>query len=326
MKFDIHIHLAGTGCNNSGCYISPAFRKRFTYRLLKVFHGISHHQERTSIDQDWIEMINRLLKGSELDYGVVLGFDGVYRAETGDLIKEKSQMIVPSEWVFYVCHNNSNMLPGPSINPYRKDALTLLQDCIQKGAVLIKWIPAVQMIDPDDNRLTDFYAMAAKARLPLLIHMGGERTFFPAAPQFNNVSKLRRPLEAGVPVICAHTATRLLNSSEFDQLEMLSSLLQEYPHLWVDNSGLCNPGRFAHLPHLVRNELFVRRTLYGSDWPVPSNAIYYFKKMGIRKVFHLERLKNVSQRDIEIKRYFGYPEESLSNHSKVLANLDRWVF
>jgi len=155
--------------------------------------------------------------------------------------------------------------------------------------------------------------------------MGGEKTFKTVTPEFNNVERLIRPLEQGVKVICAHTATRIIGSSEKDQIQALKKLLKTYPHLWVDNSGLCNPSRFSHVPILARDEEITDRTLYGSDFPVPSNAVYYTHQLGIRQTWQLEKIRNPITRDVEIKKTFGYPEETLTNHHKVLANLNSWI-
>lgn len=322
---DVHMHLAGTGCCNSGCWISPSFRQRYTFRLLKMIHQISNHQLETTIDQDWVENISKLVKESSIDYGVVLGFDGVYEKKEGNLDTNQSQMIIPAEWVFKVCRQYKNLLPAPSINPYRKDALEILEFCIKNGAVCIKWLPAAQAINPGDDFIDDFYRMCAANNMPVLIHMGGEKTFKTVTPEFNNVERLIRPLELGVKVICAHTATRIIGTSEADQIPALKQLLKTYPHLWVDNSGLCNPSRFSHVPTLARDQDITERTLYGSDFPVPSNAVYYTPQLGIKRTWDLEKIKNPITRDIEIKREFGYPEETLTNHHKVLANLSTWI-
>jgi predicted TIM-barrel fold metal-dependent hydrolase len=321
---DVHMHLAGTGCCQSGCWVSPGFRRRHTFRLLKLIHRITDEQMRTTADQDWATRIAATIAGSGVDYGVVLGFDGVYHKDHGAFDEAHSQLIVPPEWVFKVCREHKNLLPGPSINPYRADALERLDYCIEHGAVLIKWLPAAQSIDPADRKMGPFYARCAAAKLPLLIHMGGERTFKTVTAEFNNVERLREPLEAGVPVICAHTATRILGTDEPDQIPALKALLKEYPHLWVDNSGLCNPSRFAHVPKLAADPEITARTLYGSDYPVPANAFYYLGKLGPRKVWELERTANVVDRDVAIKRAFGYPEATLTRATRVLAHLDRW--
>lgn len=323
-KIDVHMHLAGTGCCASGCWVSPSFEKRFSFRALKFLQGISEKQLHTSIDGDWAQRIAELIAQSEVDYGVVLGFDGVYHHKDGYHDEAKSQMIIPPEWVFRVCRTHSGLLPGPSINPHRRDSLRQLEFCIEQGAVLIKWLPAAQAINPAETRLHDFYKMLASARIPLLIHMGGEKTFKSVAPEFNDVNLLVPPLQAGVKVICAHSGTRIITSQEPDQLPRLRELLREFPHLWLDNSGLLNPARFLHAPKLANDNDFASRTLYGSDWPVPSNSFYFTAQLGLKKVIGLETMKNPINRDIMTKRLLGYPEDTLTRANLVLANLHRW--
>jgi predicted TIM-barrel fold metal-dependent hydrolase len=324
-RIDVHIHLTGTGCCDSGCWIAPKFRHRFTFRAIKLIQGMTEHEMNTDIDVIWPERVAHLLKESAIDWGVVLGFDQVFDHATGAPSPEKSQMYVPPEWVFQVCRENSGLLPGPSVNPFAADALERLEYCIQEGAVLIKWLPATQHIDPASPQLRDFYRLMAKHNLPLLIHIGRERTFEELSPQYGRLHRLELPLSLGVTVICAHSATRVLGTREPDDRPLLLEMLKKYPHMYLDNSGICNPSRFAHLPGLAKDPLIMSRTLYGSDWPVPSNAIYFLGKMPIKKVLELEQLKNPFDRDIEIKRYFGVPDETMTRANHVLAHLDRWI-
>ena len=99
-RIDVHVHLAGSGCCNSGCWIGPNFRKRYTFKLLKLINGISNHQLENTIDHDWGLKVADLVRDSCVDQAVVLGFDGVYHASTGDLDQGQSQMIIPPKWVF----------------------------------------------------------------------------------------------------------------------------------------------------------------------------------------------------------------------------------
>jgi predicted TIM-barrel fold metal-dependent hydrolase len=305
--------------------VAPRFERRYTFRLLRLLYRIGDRQMRTTVDRDFVRMIAQRVAQSELDYAVVLGFDAVYDAHTGELDVTRSQLMVPESWVFRVCRETPRLLPGPSINPYRRDALKRLERAIDNGAVLIKWLPAAQGIDPGDPRLTAFYRTMAEAGLPLLTHMGGERTFVAIAPQFNDVLRLRVPLDQGVKVICAHSATAPLGAKERDQTQTLKQLLQEFPRLWVDNSGLCNPSRFHHVRRLARDTLIESRTLYGSDWPVPPFASLFLPYMGLAKTMEIERIENCFNRDMAIKRYFGYTDQTLTRASTVLANLDRWI-
>ena len=169
-KIDLHVHLAGTGCNHSGCWISPRFQRRYTFQALRWLYRIgSRRRSRLGVSRSWVARIAALVQGSDLDYAVVLGFDAVYAPETGQIDIARSQLMVPEKWVFRVCRETSGLLPGPSINPYRTGAIADLERAIENKAVLLKWLPAAQAIDPSDTRLGTFYQVMARAGLPLLV-------------------------------------------------------------------------------------------------------------------------------------------------------------
>jgi predicted TIM-barrel fold metal-dependent hydrolase len=235
-------------------------------------------------------------------------------------------MIVPPSWVFEACRRHRELLPGPSINPHRKDAAERLEECVEGGAVLIKWLPATQRIDPSTPSLDPFYARLAETGIPLLVHSGGsENTFAQVDARLKDLRLLERPLRAGVGVIVAHTGTPVTYARDEDQVPLLRRWLAEFPRLWVDNSGISNLSRFPHLPRLAKDAEIGARTLHGSDWPVPTNAFYYVRELGRRRVMSLEREKNPLQRDVAIKRALGYPDEVLTRAASVLPNLARWT-
>lgn len=324
-KIDVHAHLAGVGTQGSGCWTSPALQKRLAFRLLRRLQRVTEEQLATSFDQDWAARLADLVRVSEVDHAVALGFDGVYDAK-GKLDEALSQSIIPAAWVFEACRRHPELLPGPSVNPHREDALERLEECIEGGAVLIKWLPASQRIDPSDPALEPFYARLAESRIPILCHSGGsENTFAQVDARLKDLRLLERPLEAGVPIIVAHTAAPVTYARDEDQVPLLKSWLARYPHLWVDNSGISNLSRFPHLPRFAKDPEIVPRTLHGSDWPVPTNSIYYVRELGRRRVMSLERERNPLQRDVAIKRALGYPDEVLTRASSVLPNLARWI-
>lgn len=323
MKIDIHAHLAGVGSAGSGCWISPAFRKRYTFRILRRWHGITDARMRESVDQEWAGRIAAHVRESQLDRAVALGFDGVYTA-AGRLDPERSQMVVPPAWVYEACRRHPELLPGPTVHPGRRDALEALQQAAENGAVLIKWLPTAMSIDPADPGLRHFYARMAEAGIALLCHSGGgERTFAEIAPEFGELRRLELPLEMGVTVICAHSAVPMHLSRDADERGTLRRMLERHPHLWVDNSGMANPSRCFHLPRLADDPAIRERTLFGSDFPVPSNAVYYMRRLGPRRVFELERISNPLDRDIEIKRALGFPDRTLTRAAEVLPALRR---
>jgi uncharacterized protein len=325
MKIDVHVHLAGVGTQGSGCWLSPSFQRRPLFRLLRLWYGVSEQQMRSSVDQDWVDLVASLVEDSELDRAVALGFDGVYRAD-GSLDESHSQLIVPPSWVFEACRRRpAALLPGPSVNPDRADAMERLDECIEGGAVLLKWLPAVQAIDPSQRRHTRFYQRLREAGIPLLIHAGGgEATFREVDRSLQDLRHIERPLEEGVKVICAHSAAPIIYSRDQNQIPLLRTLLQRYPNLWVDNSGMANPSRFPYLSRFARDEEISERTLYGSDFPVPSSPLYY-PQLGLRRLLRLQRTGNPLHRDVAIKRALGYDDASLRRAASVLPNLHLWT-
>jgi predicted TIM-barrel fold metal-dependent hydrolase len=289
-----------------------------------MLYGINRRQLEGSIDQDWAERLSRLVAESDLDLAAVLGFDGVYDS-TGVVDLSRSQMIVPLEWVFGVCSRHPNLLPAPSINPYRRDAIEVLEQAIELGAVLIKWLPIVQGFDPGSERIRPFLRRVADAGIPILIHAGtGEGTFAVVDPTVGDLGRIIPALEMGVRLICAHGAAPILFSSQPSQVPLLRQLLEKYENLWVDNSGLANPARFRYLPAFANDPIFHSRTLHGSDFPVITDAIYYPRRLGPGQVLRIQRETNRIQRDVLIKRALRYDEACLTRAAGVLANLDRW--
>jgi predicted TIM-barrel fold metal-dependent hydrolase len=235
-------------------------------------------------------------------------------------------MVIPLTWVFEVCRRHPELLPGPSVNPHRRDALERLEECIEGGATLIKWLPATQDIDPADRSIAPFYRRLAETGIPVLVHSGGsEQTFAQVSPDLKDLRRIEFPLQEGVRVIVAHTAAPVTYARDEDQVPLLRRMMDRFPHLWVDNSGISNFSRFPHLPRFACDPQLNERTLHGSDFPVPSNSFYYARQLGSRGVMALERIRNRMQRDIELKRALGYPDEVLTRAASVLANLDRWI-
>ena len=322
LQFDVHIHLAGVGTMGSGCWTSPSLRRRATFIGLRILYHIGRRQLRESVDQDWAEMLSRRVAESDIDYGVALGFDGVYDAN-GQFDERQSQLIVPQAWVFEVCRRHPNLLPAPSINPYRRDALALLDEAIERGAVLIKWLPIVQGFDPGSMRARPFLRRVAEAGVPILVHAGcGEVTFATVDDRCGGLDSLIPALDLGVKVICAHTAAP--SFLERSHVPRLRELLKKYDNLWVDNSGLANLSRARHLPRFAADPLINSRTLHGSDFPVPSSARHFRRRLGRKEVARIHAVSNGIQRDLMIKLAMGYEEACVSRAAGVLANLDRW--
>ncbi|HYW09979.1 MAG TPA: amidohydrolase family protein [Longimicrobium sp.] len=318
-RFDVHAHLAGIGTGGSGCRVSPAFRRSLTFRALSHLHGM--RADAPDADAVWAARLAARVRASEVDHAVALGFDGVYDS-TGAPDLARSQVIVPHDWVFRVCRRHPELLPGPSINPHRRDALERLDECIEGGACLIKWLPATQGIDPAHPAHAAFYRRMADARLPLLVHSGGsENTFREIDPRVKELALLHAPLRAGVPVIVAHLAAPVPFRRDPETLPLLRAMLHEFPNLWLDNSGMNNPARAGAIRRLAADPQLAERTLHGSDFPAPCGAVWHAGRLGLARVAALTRIRNPLQREIEIKRALGAPEATLTRAASVLPNL-----
>ena len=84
---------------------------------------------------------------------------------------------MPNKFVADSAARHTNLLLGASVNPYRPDALEQLIGPKAHGAVLVKWIPPIMEINPDDPRLIPFYQKMAELHLPLLSHTGRGKSF-----------------------------------------------------------------------------------------------------------------------------------------------------
>jgi len=131
---------------------------------------------------------------------VVLAMDGVVD-EHGALDKSRTQVYVPNDFVRRETDRYETLLFGASVNPYRSDAIARLRAAKDGGAVLVKWIPSIMAIDPSDPRIIPFYEALVELDMPLLIHVGQERSFGAAADELGDPVRLKLPLEIGVTAI-----------------------------------------------------------------------------------------------------------------------------
>lgn len=321
MRLDVHAHLAGEGSGGSGCRLFPAFRRRPVVRLLRAMTARSLGDDP---DGTFALRLAARVRDAGLDGAVALGFEGVYDRATGRLDEARSQMVIPPSWVYEVCRRHPELIPGPAIHPYRRDALERLDEAAENGAVLVKWLPATMGIDPADPGIAPFYRRMAHHGLALLTHSGGsERTFAEVEPGFAPLLRVRAALEAGVTTIVAHSGVPVHLTGDADEGNLLRAWLERYPHLWVDNSGMANPSRFRHLPRMAADPQVSARTLYGSDHPVMTNAFWYVRRLGLRRVLALDTDPNPIRRDIEMKRALGYPDETLTRAATALPALAR---
>src|SRR3990172_2230645 len=165
---DIHVHVAGLGYGDSGCFIGAGMRGNIRFPFYLWAMGVSEQELKEHGDRLLIEKLSHSISESKtISKAVLLAMDG-YVDSDGNLDQERTQIYVPNDYLAREVKGYDNLLFGASINPNRKDAIERLRQAYADGAVLIKWIPSIMNIDPADPRHIPFYQEMARLGLPLL--------------------------------------------------------------------------------------------------------------------------------------------------------------
>ncbi len=323
---DMHAHIAGIGAGGSNCYISPELRSNWRYDIYLKAFGLTQRDLEEHGDQLAFEKISQKLAASQqVDGAVILALDGVVN-RAGELDLERTEVYIPNDFVARETAKYDNLFFGAGINPYRKDALQRLEQAKAAGAVLIKWLPAIQQIDPSDLCLTPFYRKLIERELPLLVHTGAERSFSRANHDLGDPMLLRLPLELGVTVIAAHVATTGKTDSETD-FERLVGLFPEYPNLYADISSLTQLNKLWYLPKVLDHSEIHDRLLYGTDFPLVETGLlgvrlvspWYFPfRLGWTRLRQIAGIENPWDRDLELKKALGFGQEIFTRPAKLL--------
>ena len=320
---DIHCHTAGIGAGGSGCFVSPEMRKSWRYHVYLRSFGVSEKE----LEQEGDGLILRRLSDSlaasrSVSAAVVLAMDGVVGPD-GELDRTRTEVYIPNEFLAREVRRYPNLLFGASINPYRRDAIERLERAVADGAVLLKWLPSIQIIDPSDRSLIPFYLKLKELNLPLLTHTGSESSFTWKQDELADPVRLRLPLSLGVTVIAGHAASNGCNQGEANFRRFLR-LCAEYPNLYADISALTQANRLGHLTRLLRHTELHGRLLYGSDMPLLNTGItspwFHAYRLSPCALWRAVREKNPWDRDVALKRSLGVTEDILGNTGTMFAN------
>ena len=323
---DLHCHVAGLGAGGSGCFVSPALRDNWRFGFYLRAFGVSREEVKRAGDAVMVDRLSALLAQSRhVHQAVVLALDGVVNA-AGDLDTNRTEFYVPNEFVAAACRRHTNLLFGASINPYRRDALARLDWAATNGAVLVKWLPSIQHIDPADPKLEPFYRRLVELRLPLLTHTGAEKSFTRSDDELADPLRLELPLRLGVTVIAAHVATTGRHAGERD-IDRLARLMAGHANLFADISSLTQLNKLGYLGEVLRRPEFAGRLLYGTDFPLiamPLVSPWYFPlSLKLAEMRRLSRIANPWDRDVELKQALGVPAEVFAGSASILALHER---
>jgi uncharacterized protein len=319
---DIHCHAAGIGAGGSGCFVSAALRGNWRYRVYLRSFGVTEREIAVEGDALLIRRLSATLAGSRLvSTAVLLAMDCVI-GDNGEPDLDRTEIYIPNSFAAAQARRFPNLLFGASINPHRRDALESIDRAVADGAVLIKWLPSIQHMDPADRRLVPFYRRLAEIGLPLLTHTGVEHSFTRSQDELGDPERLRLPLSEGVTVIAAHAASNGSNNGErnFDRFLHLAAL---FPNLYADISALTQLNRPGQLERLLRHRELHDRLLYGTDMPLINSAFTspwcHAIRLGPARLREILAEKNPWDRDVALKRALGVTTEIFDNNTRLFG-------
>ena len=183
------------------------------------------------------------------------------------------------------------------------------------GALLVKWLPSIQFIDPADPALEPFYRKMVALNLPLLTHAGQERSFTHARDELADPVRLKLPLSLGVKLIVAHAASTGENEGQED-IDRLIRMLDDYPNLYTDISSMTQVNKLGYLRQAITEERLEGRLLYGSDFPLINTVAVspwvYPLNLTRKQMQSISAIENPWDRDVALKEALGVPPGVMS--------------
>ncbi len=321
-RIDIHVHLAGIHGDGSGCFVSERMGRTVTFRVLMRLMGADVRNP-VEANSAYIRRLAGLLESSsELDYACLFAMDGVYDSH-GELIPCESHLFVPNSYVFEVSRRSPQFLPVISINPQRRDAVAELERWGDL-AVALKWLAPLQKFDPSEARYDDFYKKLGELGLPVIAHTGCEHTFPGMEQSLGNPLLYERLVRQGVSVIFSHCGTGSFLHPRHDYSREFVSMLERHENVYGDTSAFCSLVRYQQVKRFAADR-YAGRILHGSDFPIPSSALYFLPALGFGKVRDLELSRHPLDRDVRIKTAMGMPDSVFEGaYSLLEKRILRW--
>lgn len=222
-------------------------------------------------------------------------------------------------------------IPFFSINPFRPNALDLIDEAVANGCRGAKFLQNYWFIDLRRQWLIPYFEKLKEKGIPLIIHTGGEYSVS-SDKEYETVEMLELPLKIGVTVIAAHMALghfshKLLPWRNFSQnpcyfdrnyfklLEMLSI----WENLYADLSAILSPLRSKVLRHLSMQKVIHHKLLFGTDYPVPFQVKINTHGLPASRINKIAKIQNPFDRYVSvILEYFPEDSPIYTNYKKVL--------
>jgi predicted TIM-barrel fold metal-dependent hydrolase len=289
---DYHTHIVGISPQTIGTFVNEGWQSPFnpsgyvkfeTYKSAAGIHGDD------DIDRQYMRRFNSLI--DHLPYPGrfgIMAFD-YFHNEQGIIDKKLTTFHTPNDYVIGLARNNPDRyFPIISVHPYRKDAITRLEDYASQGIRFIKWLPNSMGIHPSPpqadlrQQLIDYYQVMKDNNMVLISHTGEEKAT--EAEEFQHLGNpvyLRLALDMGVKVVMAHLGS-LGDCTEDESsvckpgtpyIDIAIQMLQNPRYknnLFADISAITQFNRLHVLDKIIDNTDIHDRLINGSDYPLPA--------------------------------------------------------
>lgn len=318
---DAHAHIAGIGAGDSGSFVHPDLADSFRFGFYLRSFGVTRDELREHGDELIVRRLNQTVAASRhVRRAVIVAQDGVVRDDAVD--RSATRVYVPNEFVARMAARYEHLEFGASVHPDRSDWRERLVEAKRRGAVLVKWQPAMMAIDPSSRRYTEYYRTLVELDLPLLVHVGREPALEGGGDALGDPRKLALALREGVTVIAARMGTDGSYEGQPGH-ERLLSMLQEHPNLYADISSLTRIDRIGYLVEALRVADAAERMLYGSDWPLLSvpmvSPFYHWPDIDLSTAKTIQSIDNGLDRDVVLKRALGVPRAVFERSAVLLG-------
>lgn len=304
---DLHVHLFGVGDNGTGCRMAKEITNGLQFivltRLLRL------HARAKTLDEGYELALVEHLAGSGLNKAAIVAQDAVYSRD-GKPDWNQTKFYVPNDHLFAVTARHADaMLPCPSINPNRGDALEELARCHEKGAKLFKIHPPTQGVDVSERKHAKFFRRCKELGMIVLVHTGHEHSAPVIDIHLATPKKLELALDQGCTVVACHAGSGW-ETDRPDQLPAFLEFVKKYESLWGDTAVLGTARRGRDFRRLLDDPLARSRLLHGSDFPFPANPGEYVDTIGKPAVARIGMVRSWVKMDYDLKEALGIGEAS----------------
>ncbi|HHI79441.1 MAG TPA: hypothetical protein ENK02_05635 [Planctomycetes bacterium] len=315
---DIHVHLFGKGDGGTGCFLSEEQQRHFNYRFFLELLAID--PAKGDMDGQYLRRLLRDARASTLDRFLLLAQDGRYD-HRGKFDKANTHFYVPNDYLFEICRRHPDLFsPCVSINPKRRDALSEIDRCAEKGAKACKVHPPTQDVDLRDPAFRPFYRRLRERGLVLMVHTGTEHASKVPDQGLGDPARLEPALQEGCTVIAAHSGLGSFFDTE-DFFQNLRRLVRRYPRLYCGTGNLGGMLRWRNLPRLLQAPEILPRLLHGSDYPFPPNPLVQWSRLSPPLLTSLLEEENLLDRAWAIEKALGMPDPVFGDRAARILGL-----